>query len=106
MFEGQQPPAGSFPPPHTLARWAPSSREVRIRDRCRPVTGRPSFMAASYGFLSTHPPTQCGLATFNSALAAQLTGHGGRGGVVRVTTGTDDERAGPGVVHTWHHRSV
>jgi glycosyltransferase involved in cell wall biosynthesis len=64
-------------------------------------------MAAKYGFLSTHPPTQCGLATFNSALAGHLTAGGTHGGVVRVTTGADDNgRPDPGVVHTWSARDT
>jgi glycosyltransferase involved in cell wall biosynthesis len=58
-------------------------------------------LALTYGFLSTHPPTQCGLATFNSALSAHLTGGGVFGGIVRVTAVGDDERPEPGVVHTW-----
>lgn len=73
-------------------------------------------MVRSYGFLSTHPPTRCGLATFNSALAAHLTGDQAPGGVVRVTAGNDDHAGspvpatgyagrlrplGPRVVHTW-----
>jgi glycosyltransferase involved in cell wall biosynthesis len=58
-------------------------------------------MAISYGFLSTHPPTLCGLATFNSALATHLTTDGTPSGIVRVTEAGDDQRPGPGVVQTW-----
>jgi glycosyltransferase involved in cell wall biosynthesis len=58
-------------------------------------------MTIEYGLLSTHPPTRCGLATFNAALAAQLTIAGVSGGVVRVMDAGDDERSAHGVVHTW-----
>ncbi|GIE93100.1 glycosyltransferase [Paractinoplanes rishiriensis] len=64
-------------------------------------------MPATYGFLSTYPPTQCGLATFNAALATQLNATGGAG-VVRllagdnVSGGIELDRAAPRVVHTWH----
>ena len=58
-------------------------------------------MTLRYGFLSTHPPTRCGLATFNSALAGHLDRAGIPGGVVRVAAKGDDLMPGPGVVHTW-----
>jgi len=62
-------------------------------------------MPATYGFLSTYPPTQCGLATFNAALASHLTTGAGNG-VVRLLAGDDDgglavDRSAPRVVHTW-----
>ena len=68
-------------------------------------------MPATYGFLSTYPPTQCGLATFNAALATHLnTGTGGNG-VVRLLPsdaelakegdGVAVDRTAPRVVHTW-----
>src|SRR3954464_4605412 len=62
-------------------------------------------MAGSYGFLSTHAPTRCGLATFNAALATHLTSAGSPGGVVRVVAGRPDggdrETSLLPVVHTW-----
>ncbi|MEU8241104.1 hypothetical protein AB0C07_22905 [Actinoplanes missouriensis] len=58
-------------------------------------------MTIRYGFLSTHPPTRCGLATFNSALSPYLSEVAGPSGIVRVATNSDDIRPSPGVAHTW-----
>jgi glycosyltransferase involved in cell wall biosynthesis len=60
-------------------------------------------MTIRFGFLSTYPPTHCGLATFNAALATQLGEAGIPDGIVRVAENNDDLRAAPGVVHTWVH---
>jgi glycosyltransferase involved in cell wall biosynthesis len=63
-------------------------------------------MPATYGFLSTYPPTRCGLATFNAALATHLNTGALGNGVVRLLAGDDHggleiDRSAPRVVHTW-----
>ena len=47
----------------------------------------------SFGILSTHPPTPCGLATFSAALSDGLRARGADVGVVRIADGEPSERA-------------
>ena len=47
-----------------------------------------STAAPSFGILSTHPPTPCGLATFSAALSDGLSAHGADVSVVRVADGS------------------
>ena len=46
----------------------------------------------SFGILSTHPPTPCGLATFSAALSDGLTARGAEVSVVRIADGEPSAR--------------
>ena len=59
-------------------------------------------MSASFGFLSSYPPTQCGLATFTAALQAEIAAAGHETGVVRVLE-RPAPSTGPTVVHHMVH---
>jgi hypothetical protein len=54
-----------------------------------------------YGFLSTHAPTACGLASFNAALAGSLTSGDDSGGIVRVAGRGERHRPSDEVTHVW-----
>ncbi|MET0456904.1 MAG: glycosyltransferase [Mycobacterium sp.] len=47
----------------------------------------------SFGILSTHPPTPCGLATFSAALGDGLARRGAKVGYVRIADGTPTDNA-------------
>jgi glycosyltransferase involved in cell wall biosynthesis len=90
-------------PPATVGPQTFRHRGSHPIDRCA-EGGRLSegaTMTIRYGFLSTHPPTRCGLATFNSALAAHLAEVAGPSGIVRVAVNGDDVTPAAGVAHTW-----
>jgi glycosyltransferase involved in cell wall biosynthesis len=58
-----------------------------------PTVGQPFSDPPSFGILTTHPPTACGLATFSAALATGLSADGSEVSVVRVADGSPPSRA-------------
>jgi len=61
---------------------------------------RPTSATRSVGFVSTFPPTRCGLATFTASLSRALA-PAWRTGVVSCVDEAGETAASPGVVHEW-----
>jgi glycosyltransferase involved in cell wall biosynthesis len=59
-------------------------------------------MPVSFGFLSSYPPTQCGLATFTAALQSAVVAMGHETGVVRVLERADSCSGATVVQHMVH----
>jgi polysaccharide biosynthesis protein PslF len=58
-----------------------------------PLVGHGRCGSASFGILSTYPPTPCGLATFSAALSEGLCANGSDVSVVRVADGSSSSDA-------------
>ncbi len=71
---------------------SPESLANVISDQNSPIA------APAIALLSTYPPTQCGLATFTSALYEQLSKLSGHVGIVRVLEDSEDKQNGPEVI--------
>lgn len=68
---------------HSKSREAPRATTAPVPD------GLNGHRTLSYGFLSSAPPTHCGLATFSAALGGGLVARGARVSIVRVRDEAD-----------------